>query len=1068
MRTGWTKTNSYHVVITSYQLAVQDSFAFKRKKWYYMILDEAQNIKNFQSQRWQTLIHFNTQRRLLLTGTPLQNNLLELWSLLHFLMPQIFRSRNEFSYLFANPMNSMIEGKAEQNDAVIGRLHGIIRPFVLRRLKKDVETEMPGKYEHIIRCSMSRRQVSVKWVKAGQGCQEIFSSHTTFQMYIYEEFMARSSTRQALSKRGNFMGMMNVLMQLRKVCNHPDLFEPRSILTPFVLEEIPLDLPKCTWRIAGPYAEATTSEHLIMPFWCGSSSVASLRDALEYDSITADTLKFLVANLKAAETSTSLISFDEKDVSPALAELLHKENKRRTKEQKDKMEFLDKINRDRCNSGSFLYPLRTQKVVSTEMSFLDKIMNSPQALLSLREKTCEDVANEMADRIKKFVFCVPKANARVPTCFHDSTEEKRIEEVLRGPVEEASSPFSLSRARLSSFFPDKKLIQYDAGKLQTLAELLRELKRGGHKALIFTQMSKMLDILEAFLNLNGHTYLRLDGATGVDRRQRLMDRFNNDPKIFCFILSTRSGGLGINLTGADTCIFYDSDWNPAMDAQAQDRAHRIGQTRDVHIYRLITEHTVEENILLKAKQKKNLDVLVMDKGKFHASQLFGHNSRASDVEVPEPNPNEDILPSLFSAKGLSGILGGSSEETGEETITNTETAQVSSEEVEKTMASLEDEDDLAALQGARREAVEELKEFDESIEYQKDEDESQKIKDSKAAAATTTKSTTTLEDDPQDQDDDDINNTKMMMIATQLSPIERYGLSFCETIDPYYSNYAVMEYQLKLEASSNNNNNNNNNDENSVPSPELWNEPLSVDLLVTDPDPKDLLRQRNLYRREKYRRKCAQMERELTGQAWEVRKDGATNLPFWYNVDTGEAVWDKPLALVELEELENASGWKEVPMKILVHVFSFLSYLPDRLSASQVCHRWKKGATDPSFVLHVYPWERMSMMSEKQSSSLGRNHFGSIEAALEVAQAGDTIELGDGHYSWGSKSSSTVLKEGVRLVGDEDNPSNVIVQLSGRLVIDSKCRVYMEGITLEGSLEGEDRLWMKNCRLVKK
>ena len=90
-----------------------------------------------------------------------------------------------------------------------------------------------------------------------------------------------------------------------------------------------------------------------------------------------------------------------------------------------------------------------------------------------------------------------------------------------------------------------------------------------------------------------------------------MDRFNSDPKLFCFILSTRSGGLGINLTGADTVIFYDTDWNPAMDAQAQDRAHRIGQTRDVHIYRLICGSTVEENILMKARQKRHLDFLVM-------------------------------------------------------------------------------------------------------------------------------------------------------------------------------------------------------------------------------------------------------------------------------------------------------------------------------------------------------------------------------------------------------------------------------------------------------------------------
>ena len=113
----------------------------------------------------------------------------------------------------------------------------------------------------------------------------------------------------------------------------------------------------------------------------------------------------------------------------------------------------------------------------------------------------------------------------------------------------------------------------------------RNLHCGGHRVLIFTQMTRMLDILEAFLNYHGYVYMRLDGSTKVEMRQALMERFNNSPKYFCFILSTRSGGVGINLTGADTVVFYDSDWNPTMDAQAQDRCHRIGQTRDVHIYR---------------------------------------------------------------------------------------------------------------------------------------------------------------------------------------------------------------------------------------------------------------------------------------------------------------------------------------------------------------------------------------------------------------------------------------------------------------------------------------------------
>ncbi|GBP97777.1 Helicase SRCAP [Eumeta japonica] len=140
-----------------------------------------------------------------------------------------------------------------------------------------------------------------------------------------------------------------------------------------------------------------------------------------------------------------------------------------------------------------------------------------------------------------------------------------------------------------------------------------------------TVMTRVLDVLEAFLSMHGHTYLRLDGATRVDRRQPLVDRFNSDPRLFAFILSTRSGGVGLNLAGADCVIFYDSDWNPTMDAQAQDRCHRIGQTRDVHVYRLVTAATVEENILRKAEQKRALGHLAIEDGHFTTSYLRAAN-----------------------------------------------------------------------------------------------------------------------------------------------------------------------------------------------------------------------------------------------------------------------------------------------------------------------------------------------------------------------------------------------------------------------------------------------------------
>lgn len=125
-------------------------------------------------------------------------------------------------------------------------------------------------------------------------------------------------------------------------------------------------------------------------------------------------------------------------------------------------------------------------------------------------------------------------------------------------------------------------------------------------------MTRILDVLENFLNLHGYTYVRLDGSVKVEMRQRLVDKFNHNKKLFCFISSTRCGGIGINLTGADCVIFYDTDWNPAMDKQAQDRCHRIGQTKTVHIYRLISVNTIEENIFKKSLQKRDFGGMIIE------------------------------------------------------------------------------------------------------------------------------------------------------------------------------------------------------------------------------------------------------------------------------------------------------------------------------------------------------------------------------------------------------------------------------------------------------------------------
>lgn len=140
-----------------------------------MVLDEAHNIKNFKSQRWKMLLQYNSRHRLLLTGTPLQNNLMELWSLLHFLMPEVFASHFEFMDWFAQPIGGMVDGSKEINDDLVQRLHTVLRPFLLRRTKSAVLSQLPKKHEHVITCRLSKRQ-----------------------RMLYEEFMSRSDTRQRL------------------------------------------------------------------------------------------------------------------------------------------------------------------------------------------------------------------------------------------------------------------------------------------------------------------------------------------------------------------------------------------------------------------------------------------------------------------------------------------------------------------------------------------------------------------------------------------------------------------------------------------------------------------------------------------------------------------------------------------------------------------------------------------------------------------------------------------------------------------------------------------------------
>nr|XP_018666729.1 helicase SWR1 isoform X3 [Ciona intestinalis] len=923
-RTGWTKSNAFHVCITSYKLVLQDHTSFRRKKWRYLILDEAQNIKNFKSQRWQTLLNFNSQRRLLLTGTPLQNNLMELWSLMHFLMPHVFQSHREFKEWFSNPMTGMIEGSQEFNEKIVRRLHKVLRPFLLRRIKKDVEKQMPNKYEHVVRCHLSKRQ-----------------------RFLYDDFMSRASTRETLAG-GHFMSVINVLMQLRKVCNHPNLFESRPTVSSFVttpmtvccptivakameksvfetadLEYLNLYLPNlckvASYNVEERYALKTpkklieeldsteekkieplshpanlndrirsmvferlfTSPHplqqqknasllatrpasrsgsptLLQQKLTSATNVTTTKsvgksDTTDITTSKSSTSQSITLQYQTAQgtrwatipngqirhlpggvvqivttgvpsrsatpvpTQAALPATDRASDTTATVERDASGSKRLPAESYSKMlarikaskrtETLSRIarmNEQRCYANPSYLPANTIDLLSSITKprhatnanmayyFWREYYPTPDIstpthtkqksfiesdLLQQLVKLPSSRLLEMQDVLNRFTFVVPKVTSpstkfvaahQTPWKYYSITTSMST---LRQWLSRKLVPYHRILRNTRVQFPEVRLIEYDCGKLQVLNVLLRRFWVEKHRILIFTQMTRVLDILEAFLSYHGYRYLRLDGSTPIEQRMARMERFNNDPRIFCFILSTRSGGIGVNLTGADTVVFYDSDWNPTMDAQAQDRCHRIGQTRDVHIYRLISERTVEENILKKANQKRLLGEMAIEGGSFTTAffkeqalkDLFNAPSGLEDLNEQPTTPRP--LTARQKAIEASKTEGGESEK--------------EKDNLEVALLETEDKEDAAAAKMLKEEQDAVLEEFTEEKVEEEDDGISERFKIPKGSRV----------------------EEELKTIYDELNPIERYALRFLELSAEELNDLELQEAESQVEQS---------------------------------------------------------------------------------------------------------------------------------------------------------------------------------------------------------------------------------------------------------------------------
>ncbi|CAG9334053.1 INO80_2 [Blepharisma stoltei] len=573
--------SSFHVCVTSYQLVLADEKNFQKVMWKYMILDEAHAIKNTATQRWNVLLGFNARNKLLLTGTPIQNSMAELWALLHFIMPKLFDSHEHFEEWFSKDIEAHSQDAGALNQQQLQRLHAILKPFMLRRVKKDVESEIGKKTEHEYFCELTNRQKMLySMIKRKLNISELFS-------------MADSKTKVE--------NLMNLMMQFRKVCNHPDLFERRPEHTPITFKD-PL-LQNCQPK---PGFNQLTEVRIgnKNPINFNIPRIVYNELYLENKKLPSifDTEYFWFFKLLGMSYNEGIKIIESPQLIRGIIALHYiKRYSRLIKYEEAKLPLLVYRNKKA--------PLKISDDIIPRI-----LVNlvTPVAVAAPIEFSCSTIHFKLNWQYLKQSPALKKnllGNQFKPSFFYECQGQN------------IDIPFSYCFNAPTPCYVDLPSIEkllHDSAKLKILDRLLKKLYDENHRVLIFCQMTKMLDILEDFLYFRKYSFLRLDGSTNIAERRDLIDDFQSSTEVFAFILSTRAGGLGVNLTAADTVIFYDIDWNPTMDAQATDRVHRIGQTKPVDVYRLITSHTVEEKILKRAKQKQTVQTTVYAGGAFKA------------------------------------------------------------------------------------------------------------------------------------------------------------------------------------------------------------------------------------------------------------------------------------------------------------------------------------------------------------------------------------------------------------------------------------------------------------------
>ncbi|KAI0478587.1 SNF2 family N-terminal domain-containing protein [Xylariaceae sp. FL0804] len=544
----------FPVVVTSYEMVLRDHAALGKIDWSFIVVDEGHRMKNADAKLFRELQQFKSATRLLITGTPLQNNLKELWSLLHFLMPATFFDFEAFEMYFDFDDLQDEEGTTqfiedEKSHALVKKIHSILQPLVLRRIKADVANYLPKKREYVLYAPMTKEQTEL---------YNVISDKKVDTRAFLEKKVTDRLNGAANSSSGS---QRSSSLSSRAPSAHP-------------AESAPSPPTKNAFSAMMAKKKSTTSaKKAAIPVIPTEGTMKRKASPTSETSVSKST--------KSSRTSTPAQSTTARS-TPLSSTRSHG----RTKNMRSSYQIADDSDDDKLDDDAF------------------------EAKLA---RELEAKAYNPADEVQDDVEIERAASLEMAKL---QIGDKKLGNALMQLRLVCNSPHNIYNPwAYSTSVPVDESIVTASGKMLLLDRLLPELFQRGHKVLIFSQFKTQLDILHDYCaDLRGWNVCRLDGSVAQDERRRQIKEFNENPNFKIFLLSTRAGGQGINLASADTVVIFDSDWNPQQDLQAQDRCHRIGQTRPVVVYRLATKGTVEEQLLLSADAKRRLEKLVIRKG----------------------------------------------------------------------------------------------------------------------------------------------------------------------------------------------------------------------------------------------------------------------------------------------------------------------------------------------------------------------------------------------------------------------------------------------------------------------